>query len=117
MSKNKFVILEHKTPAGIHWDLMLENEEKLWTWRLDIHPAELHFPVTAERIFDHPLKFLSYEGPVQKSTASVKKVDKGTLSFHRITPEAITCQLDGKIVNGRYALHLQNAPMWTFDHA
>lgn len=119
--KNKsnmhFVILEHQTPDGIHWDLMLENQDKLWTWRLDIHPAKLQLPVTAERIFDHPRRFLSYEGPVQNGTANVRRVDEGDLCYRQITSETILCQLDGKILNGVYDLHLEQIPLWTLNQA
>lgn len=110
-----FVILEHQTPEGIHWDLMLENQGKLWTWRLDIHPSKLHLPITAERIADHPLRFLSYEGPVQNGTANVRRVDEGDLCYRQTTSETILCHLDGKILNGVYALHLEKIPLWILD--
>lgn len=114
---NRFVILEHQTPAGVHWDLMLENEGVLWTWRLDIHPADIHQPVSAERIFDHPLKFLSYEGPVQNSTAGVTRLDEGPLHYRQITPAAITCELNGKLLKGLFVLHMEKPPQWTMTPA
>ena len=116
-SKNQFVIQEHKTANGVHWDLMLENEAKLWTWRLEIHPARIHHPIAAERIFDHPLKFLTYGGPVQNGTANVSIVDKGFLHFHQIELETITCEFDGQILKGFFTLCLQEAPIWTFAPA
>jgi hypothetical protein len=36
-----FVVHEHRTPMGIHWDLMLRKGDVLWTWRMDCSPAEI----------------------------------------------------------------------------
>ena len=33
--KKQFVVAEHTTPNGVHWDLMLEMDDCLWTWRLN----------------------------------------------------------------------------------
>jgi hypothetical protein len=75
----QFVISEHTTKSGVHWDLMLEMDDGLWTWRLNVPPAEIkNKPIPAERIHDHPLRFLTYEGPVQNDTGNVKIVEKGT---------------------------------------
>ncbi len=112
LPKNRFVILEHQTLTGVHWDLMLENEGVLWTWRLDIPPSDIHHPVSAERIFDHPLKFLSYEGPVQNGTARVKRCDKGLLQYRQITSSAIACQLNGNLLKGAFVLQMEKAPRW-----
>ncbi len=117
MPHSRFVIQQHEMPDGIHWDLMLEKGDKLWTWRIDIHPAHMHQAVTAERIFDHPLKFLTYEGPVQNGTGNVVLTDKGRLCFHDIDGETILFSLYGSLVNGRFALHLENPPLWTFAPA
>ena len=117
ISKNQFVIHEHTTANGTHWDLMLENEAVLWTWRLETHPADIHSSIAAERIFDHPLKFLTYEGPVQNNTASVTMIDKGVVRFHQTKTETITCEFEGRILKGLFVLGLQKDPMWTFTPA
>ena len=115
-SKQQFVIQEHKTTAGVHWDVMLENEGILWTWRVKIHPSQIRDkPVTAERIFDHPLRFLTYEGPVQNGTASVTIVDKGLLCFQQSNKQAIAFELKGKILTGPFTLQLTNTPLWTLQ--
>ena len=80
MSKQEshFVVQEHTTADGVHWDLMLEAGGVLQTWRLDRRPEELlRAGASAERIFDHPLKFLTYEGPVQDGKGTVRIIDKG----------------------------------------
>jgi hypothetical protein len=114
LQKNQFVILEHVTPNGTHWDLMLENEARLWTWRIDILAAGIPHSTSAERIVDHSLRFLVYEGPVQNGTASVKRLDGGSLLYDRITPETITGEMRGNRFNGRFVLHMENAPIWSF---
>lgn len=113
-AKNQFVIQEHETPHGVHWDLMLEHEGALWTWRIGVHPSQIgQQPTAAERIADHPLKFLTYEGPVQKGTANVSIVDKGTVYFRKINTQIITLEFDGHFVNGIFTLLLEKVPFWT----
>lgn len=111
--KNLFVILEHVTQDGTHWDLMLENQAVLWTWRLDISSGIPH-RIAAERIADHPLRFLVYEGPVQNGTASVRRLDSGSLLYDQITAETITGELRGNRFHGRFVLHMETAPLWNF---
>lgn len=113
---DQFVIQEHTTPAGVHWDLMLEHEGVLWTWRLNSDPDTIQqTPIDAERIFDHPLRFLSYEGPVQNAAGSVRIADKGTLRMDLIEAEQIICQLDGGILKGTLGLGQVNGSQWTLQ--
>ena len=56
----RFVILEHDHPER-HWDLMLEANGVLRTWRLHAAP-ELGNTVVATPSFDHRLAYLDYEG-------------------------------------------------------
>ena len=83
MTKNKnttrFVIQKHSRGDDVHWDLMLEAGPVLETWRLDKSPQELlRSPAGAEKIFDHPLKFLTYEGPVNQGQSQACIVESGT---------------------------------------
>ena len=101
----QFVIQQHTNPDGVHWDLMLEMEDTLWTWRLNTPPAEIgNDPISAERIGDHPKRFLTYEGPVQNNTGTVKIADKGTYALCEQSDIELTLQLHGKILNGTYTL-------------
>jgi hypothetical protein len=89
-SQKKFVIQQHTTPDGVHWDLMLKKDDCLWTWRLNVPPNQIKDQsITAERIADHPLQFLTYEGPVQNGTGNVKIADKGTYTQHVIPTETL----------------------------
>ena len=130
--KKQFVIHEHTTPDGVHWDLMLEMDDCLWTWRLNTPPAEIKDePIPAERIHDHPLRFLTYEGPVQNNAGQVTIADKGTYNViptgslpneirpcvtHEpikpapqsgsSLPESLILQLHGNILNGTYTFRV-----------
>lgn len=111
----QFVIQQHTTPDGVHWDLMLENGGALWTWRLARSPEKItDSPVEAERIADHPLRFLTYEGPVQNAAGRVQISDRGGLRLDLSTPGAITCRLAGAILQGTYTLCQKDGCLWLF---
>ena len=58
----RFVVLEHDSPCGRHWDFMLEQENALATWALPQPPDTAEMP--AEPLPDHRLAYLDYEGPI-----------------------------------------------------
>ena len=63
----RFVVLRHElppdSPRGSHYDLMLEAGGVLQTWACEKLPR-LGQTVAAERLPDHRLAYLDYEGPV-----------------------------------------------------
>jgi len=75
----RFVIQRHtRQDEPAHWDLMLESEGILETYRIGKPPEEWgKEPVEAVKIFDHPLKFLTYEGIVNKGKGTIAIADKG----------------------------------------
>ncbi len=101
-------------PDGVHWDLMLEQGEILTTFRLEQPPEVVSTgAVQATKIFDHPLRFLTYEGPVQKRTGRVRLVERGTCDV--LTEEdAITLRLDGTILRGDFTLTRVEGTSWRF---
>jgi hypothetical protein len=108
-----FVIDEHTTPTGVHWDLMLQMGDALWTWRLAVHPEKIGSnSVAAERIADHPLRFLSYQGPVQNHTGSVRIAECGECTLENQTQHELTLHFKGKSLTGRYMLTQQNENCW-----
>jgi hypothetical protein len=112
---SRFVVQEHTTPDGVHWDLMLEKGDVLSTFRLEEPPqAVLDHAVQAVSIFDHPLKFLTYEGPVQKGTGKVRIVDRGTCGLLDQTEDAITVELRGAILQGGFTLTRIEGASWQF---
>ncbi len=112
---SRFVVQEHTTPDGVHWDLMLERGEVLATFRLD-QPPEAVFTgmVRATKMLDHPLRFLKYEGPVQKGTGKVRIVERGTCDALVGGQDAITLRLDGTILRGGFTLMRIEGSSWQF---
>ncbi|MDD5326538.1 MAG: DNA polymerase ligase N-terminal domain-containing protein [Phycisphaerae bacterium] len=101
----KFVIQEHSKGSEIHWDFMLESGDVLQTYRIDKAPQQIgDSPANAEKIFDHPLKFLSYEGPVNKGLGSVRIVESGSYEILHKDNSKIELDLNGKILKGKFAL-------------
>ncbi len=75
LTAGRFVLLEHDYPA-LHWDFLLEQTDAAATWRL----YEFPWPgrsVRSERIADHRLLYLVYEGPVSGNRGSVRRIASG----------------------------------------
>jgi len=118
----RFVIQEHTTGPDVHWDLMLESDGVLrkeslglQTYRLDKSPLQLtQNPSGAVKIFDHPMKFLTYEGPVNKGRGSVRIADYGTYEILHQAQDRIELALTGRILNGRFTLTRIDDENWQF---
>jgi bifunctional non-homologous end joining protein LigD len=106
MAVGKFVIHKHSKPDGsVHWDLMLEAGGVLQTYRLELAPEELaHHNTTAVRIFDHPLRFLTYEGSLSEEKGSVQFADTGTYTILSDTENLRRLRLNGEILHGTATL-------------
>ncbi len=107
MSKNckRFVIQEHSISTGVHWDFMFESDNTLKTYRLDKSPEDiLQVPANAIKIFDHPLKFLTYQGTVNKGQGHVYIVEAGTFKILQNKHDLIQLSLNGQILKGKFVL-------------
>ncbi len=107
IKSGRFVIQKHsKQNHPIHWDLMLEEERFLRTFRIDQPPekCKANTAIKIKRIFDHPLKFLDYQGSVNQGKGQVQIADRG--NYHVITEDEakITIELQGQILSGRFDL-------------
>jgi len=115
----RFVIQEHSTEhraERIHWDFMLESENgSLQTYRLDKAPQELAtFPANAVKIFDHPLRFLTYHGPVNKGQGKVRITESGTYKIIRQDNDRLELNLHGRILKGKFTLTHIEGDSWRF---
>ncbi len=109
---SRFVVQEHTTADGVHWDFMLEKGDVLTTFRLEQPPqVVLDHAIRAIKIFDHPLRFLTYEGPVQKGTGRVRIVDRGTCDLSEGT-SVITLELRGEGLRGSFTLTETEGTTW-----
>ena len=110
---SRFVVQEHTTPDGVHWDLMLEKGDALTTFRLEQPPQiSLDHAVQAVKIFDHPLRFLTYEGPVQKGTGRVSIVDRGTCDMSDEPGDIITLEFRGLVLQDGFTLTRIEGTSW-----
>jgi hypothetical protein len=77
MATALYVILRHEGVAKPHFDLMFQTKvgSKLATWRSETwRPRE---PVTVEKIGDHRMAYLTFEGEISGNRGSVKRVEQG----------------------------------------
>jgi hypothetical protein len=97
-----FVLLEHRTADGVHWDFMLEvpGREKLATWRLAETPLEVAGPIRAERIGDHRREYLEFEGDIGGGRGEVKRVDRGDAQVVKWGDLSCLAQMAGERLRG-----------------
>ncbi len=108
-----FVIQQHSRGDDVHWDFMLEVDDVLLTWRLNIPPVQIAVhPAEAMRISDHPLRFLTYQGPVQNGAGRVMIVDSGMYHSANETANRIELNLAGRILNGPVVLERAGKAGW-----
>jgi hypothetical protein len=92
---------------------MLEAAGVLQTYRLELAPEELkHGETRAVRIFDHPLKFLTYEGGLSEDKGSVQFADIGTYRMLNDTHNLRRLQLNGEILRGTLTLTCIEGDRW-----
>lgn len=108
-SGRRFAILTHDHPF-FHWDLLLEAGEVAWTWRLLDEPSSERHP-RAERIGDHRLLYLDYEGPVSGGRGQVTRWDCGTYRVLDESAGELTVLLAGS--RGEFLWTLREKPPTT----
>lgn len=111
----QFVIHQHDSPWGVHWDLMLQQGDSLATWALQSEPSEAA-PIEALRIADHRMAFLEYEGPISAGRGSVKRWDKGQLRIIECGTDRWTVHIEGLRLRGQIVLSRtgNDDQRWTF---
>lgn len=98
-SMPRFAILAHDHPFP-HWDFLLEDSECCRTWRLLSEPRPSG-TVEAERIADHRLHYLDYEGPVSGDRGTVARFDAGTFEWVSDGLADVEIKLSGDCIAGR----------------
>ena len=100
-TKTHFVIHKHTRGDDVHWDLMIEEESCLKTWRLDNPPEKVAAGKTkATPIFDHDKKFLTYQGPVNNGTGTVELADSGTCEILTNNENELKIKFEGNFLKG-----------------
>lgn len=114
-TKTRFVIHKHTKENDIHWDLMIEQGDKLKTWRLENPPEKLATEKTkAMPIFDHDKKFLTYQGSVNNGKGSIEIVDEGICTIESISENELKINFDGKKIKDRFRFFYREN-LWFFE--
>ncbi|MGE0609876.1 MAG: DNA polymerase ligase N-terminal domain-containing protein [Pirellulales bacterium] len=117
----RFVLLEHAPgPAGpqaLHWDLMLEVDGVLWTWALSRLPAITAGTIEAQRLPDHRLAYLDYEGPISGGRGMVTRIAGGGFDLLSQTDDELRVKLIASSCNGIATLRhdASESSRWWFD--
>jgi hypothetical protein len=98
----RFVVLYHEPSTGMnrpaHWDFMLESGDRLRTWAL-AGPPQLEHDIEAERLPDHRLIYLTYEGPVSGDRGVVSRWDEGMYETNWENDHEWNITLHGGVLN------------------
>ena len=111
----RFVVLQHDSPRGLHWDFMLEHGGVLKTWALSRAPDAAP-EQTAEALADHRLHYLDYEGPVFGTRGTVHRWDQGDYALDQQIADQWHVLLKGKFLRGPLVLTrlLDSPSQWQF---
>lgn len=81
----RFAVLLHQVPASSHesdhFDLLLEDDGTLLTWRLPVEPLLENNRCLANKLPDHRLVYLTYEGSISGNRGTVTRVAEGELEW------------------------------------
>ena len=112
-----YVVQQHTGYGPDHYDLMLQQGEALWTWRLDQPPGSQPGPLNARRIADHRLAYLTYEGPIgggkggeggEGSRGRCRIVDRGRFRMRSLEDGRLALELAGGDLAGVFELRRVN---------
>ena|SRR6056297_844391 len=110
----RFVILTHDHPH-LHWDLMLEDESVLRTWRLSKPPLDSTM-IEAEELPAHRKHYLDYEGPVSGGRGTVTRWDEGTYQLEDDTENHLRVIFSGKKLQTQATLTRDTeTDLWKFQ--
>ncbi len=108
----RFVVLKHETASGAHFDLMLENERALLTYSFAAFPEP---GASCDRLADHRIDYLDYEGNVLGGRGAVTRVESGTFDLLSSGDSAVFAFLRGERLRGAVRLIRRHEDAWTFE--
>ena len=132
---SRFVLLHHRVEKsfeqtfgrGSHYDLMLEWEGSLKTWSFTQNLLEqIAFQSSttkkqcqfeADRLADHRLCYLDYEGPLSNNRGNVKRISSGSIKWIRNQEHVVEVSLESDNLVGTLVLERICEDQWslTFD--
>ena len=111
----RFVVLEHRQAQGVHFDLMIERGGVLATWKFEEFPASTSPSMTCDRLADHRLLYLDFEGPLSKNRGNVIRVDRGECRILHWAAERMALQFTGEKLRGGFELAtIASTQRWRF---
>ena len=69
-------------------------------------------PFQSAGLRHRPLRFLSYEGTVQKGTGRVRIIDQGNCNLGEQREDLLTFKLSGAVLQGSFALKRDEGTLW-----
>lgn len=101
----RFVVLLHTLRTGAHFDLMIQNADRLATWKFEDFPGGSNAdPQSCTRLAEHRPLYLDYEGPVSNDRGDVIRQDSGGCRARILTEDHWTVEFFGARLTGRYEL-------------
>jgi hypothetical protein len=103
----RFVLLEHvghpEDPAGLHYDLLLEDGDSCRTWRLTTIPVGGGEPVGAEPLPPHRLAWLDIDAAeVSGGRGFARRIDAGSYAVTEgAEPGVLDVMVSGTLLSGR----------------
>lgn len=99
----RFAVLLHETPGDYvrptHYDVMLEDGDSLITFAVPLAPETDHAQLV-ERLPNHRIEYLQYEGEVARNRGRVKRIDEGTFEWVDRTENQWRVRVMGKSLQG-----------------
>lgn len=106
----RFVVLRHEDHDGVHFDLMIETNGILATWKCPVEPELAgRRPIECRRIADHRRAYLNYEGPISGDRGEVIRHDEGEVVLRRIEAQRWLLGFAGRLLCGDFLLD-RNGP-------
>lgn len=97
-----FVLLEHTSNAGTHWDLLVEvgGQVLLAGWRLSANPIHNKGAIVVERMPDHRRLYLDYEGEIGGGRGTVRRLDRGPSEWLERNGSQVRIGMQGTSLGG-----------------
>jgi hypothetical protein len=95
---------------------MLEHEGLLWTWAIEKVPTPGEV-VNAERLPDHRLAYLEYQGEIAGGRGIVRRVEAGEYETLETTAAKFRIRLRGQQLGGLLEFAKLEEPAWKLTFA
>jgi len=104
----RFVVLHHTDhpTEPDHYDLMIEADEGLLTWRVMQPPESITSDIAVYPLPLHRRAYLDYEGPVSNDRGYVRRHDWGTCTICE-GMSRLRIQFSGKRLSGDWVIKTQ----------